>query len=98
MTHSLGLPQPVSLLFFLSFIFSLADPRPHPVAYAPTALQLGVDGTVTAECTQPPAKEWVACFIDAEFDGGFRFTSQVSISPRRRPHRACSGADCARMV
>jgi hypothetical protein len=56
------------------------SPAPHAVAYKPTSLRVGSDGSVTGVCPQPPSGQWVACFLDVEFEGGFRFTTQVTMT------------------
>ncbi len=74
-------------------------PHPHKVEYKPTTLTMDSDGKAVAMCSPPPEGQWVACFIDVEFEGGFRFTTQVTIFPQTYSSEACTDDEsCSRMV
>ena len=69
--------------------------------YKNSTLSESPPGVYAATIMDPPAGQWTAFFIDVQFaegDGGFRFTSQISVVPMARPFASCRGANCSRLV
>lgn len=70
----------------------------HPVPYEWGAASPAGDGTWRASAPAVPTGQFAAFFLSAEFAGGFRFTTQVSIVPAAFPYAPCSGKGCNRLV
>jgi hypothetical protein len=76
-------------------------PAAHVVKYLQSPATPLAKGVWEAKVPPPPAGQWTSFLVDVKFgllEGGFHFTTQMSIVPVARPFKPCVGDGCQRLV
>jgi PhoPQ-activated pathogenicity-related protein len=77
-------------------------PQPHVVRYEQSLATPVSHGVWVGRVAPPPAGQWTSFLVDVKFgvlEGGFHFTTQMSIVPVERPYAPCTaGVNCTRLV